>query len=171
MNVFEFAMQMEEDGKSYYENLASQTPLPGLKTIFSELAVDEQKHYDIFQKLKEGTSVSDMPHSAAIEGAKNVFETMPKSAITLKGIEASAAAYDHAMQMESESFKFYERAAKEEKNSETKKLLLRIADEERMHYNILENIYNFINAPNQSLDWAEFSNLGEFRQFGRETDV
>lgn len=170
MNVFEFAMKMEEDGKEYYENLANQTPLPGLKTIFSELAQDEQKHYEIFQQLKKGDSVSEMQGSTALEGAKNVFESLPKSGIALKGMESGTAAYDHAMQMEAESFKFYERAAREEKDQETKALLMRIADEERKHYNILENIFNFVNAPNQTLDWAEFSNLGEFRQFGRDID-
>jgi hypothetical protein len=28
----------------------------------------------------------------------------------------------------------------------------------------------FANAPNQYLAWGEFSNLEEFRQFGREVD-
>lgn len=170
MDVFEFAMKMEQDGKAYYENLAIQSPLPGLKTIFTELAGDEQKHYDIFQQLKAGEGVEDMPDSTALDDARNIFESLPKGAIAVKGIEDSTAGYDHAMQLEAESFKFYERAASEEKNPQTKKLLIRIAIEERKHYDILENIFNFINAPNQSLEWAEFSNLGEFRQFGRETD-
>lgn len=170
MTVFEFAMKMEEDGKAYYENLAIQTVLPGLETIFNRLAEDEQKHYEIIQQLKTHGSVPVMQDSTAIAEARNVFEALPKGALALKGIEDSTAAYDHAMQLESESFKFYERAAREEKNPETKKLLMKIAVEERKHYNILENVFNFINAPNQTLEWAEFSNLGEFRQFGRDTD-
>ena len=169
MNVFEFAMKMEQDGKAFYENLATQTQLPGLQTIFHNLAVDEQKHYEIFSKMKEGEAVADMPDSTALDTAKNVFETLPKGDIVLRGIEDSAAAYDHAMELEAESFKFYERAAREEKNPRAKELLVKIAVEERKHYNILENIHNFINAPNQTLEWAEFSNLGEFKQFGRDT--
>lgn len=170
MNVFEFAMKMEQDGKAYYENLAIQTSLPGLKTIFSELAEDEQKHYEVFEKLQAGGDVPAMQDSTAIESARNIFEDLPKGKIALTAIGESVAAYDHAMKLESEGFKFYERAAAEEKDPEAKKLLLKIAEEERKHYNILENIHNFINAPNQSLDWAEFSNLGEFRQFGRDVD-
>jgi len=34
MNVFDFAMKMEEDGKSFYETLAQKASLEGLKTIF-----------------------------------------------------------------------------------------------------------------------------------------
>lgn len=171
MNVFDFAMKMEEDGKAYYENLVIQTALPGLKTIFGGLAEDEQKHYEIFQKLKEDSTVPVMTESSAMAAAKNIFEGLPTGKIALKGIEDNLAAYDHAMQMESESFKFYERAAREESDPEIKNLLMRIAVEERKHFNILENVYNFINAPNQSLDWVEFSNLSEYRQFGRDTDI
>ena len=51
-----------------------------------------------------------------------------------------------------------------------KKLLLQIAEEEHKHFTILENVYNFVNAPNEQLEWGEFSNLGEFRQYGRDLD-
>lgn len=171
MNVFEFAMKMEEDGKAYYQLLASQTSLPGLQKIFSELADDEQKHYEIFRKLKEQEPVAEMQDTTVIENARNIFEGLPKGAVALAGVKDSTAGYDHAMELESQSFKFYERAADQETNPKTKELLLKIAVEERKHFNILENIFSFINAPNQSLEWAEFSNLSEFRQFGRDTDI
>jgi hypothetical protein len=34
----------------------------------------------------------------------------------------------------------------------------------------VQNIYDFVNAPTQYLAWGEFSNLDEFRQFGRDLD-
>ena len=43
MNIFEFAMKMELDGKAYYEKLVAETAVVGLKTIFTNLAADEQK--------------------------------------------------------------------------------------------------------------------------------
>jgi len=171
MNVFEFAMKMEEDGKAYYQGLADRTSQPGLKTIFVQLAEDEQKHFETFRMLKEGKGAPEMQDSDVIAEAKNVFETLPSGTIALKGMEDALAGYDHAMDLEAQSFKFYERVAREERDPKTKELLTRIAIEERKHYNILENIYSFINAPNQSLDWAEFSNLSEFSQFGREKDL
>ena len=74
------------------------------------------------------------------------------------------------MKLEAESFRFYEDAAAKESDAEVKALLLKVAGEEHKHYNVLENIYNFVNAPNQHMVWGEFSNLDEFRQFGRDTD-
>lgn len=171
MNVFDFAMKMEEDGKAYYEKLASQTSLPGLRTIFTRLAEDEQKHYEIFQELKTSRSVPAMQDTTILAEAKNVFEEIPKEEETLKGLEGDLAAYQHAMKIEADSFRFYENAAREEKNPATKNLLTKIAGEEHEHFNILENIFHFIDAPNQYLAWGEFSNLDEFRQFGRDVDI
>jgi rubrerythrin len=170
MNVFDFAMKMEEDGKAYYEKLANETSLPGLKTIFTSLAEDEQKHYEIFQELKKGGSALAMQDTNILAEAKNVFEELPKEEKTLKGLKGDLEAYQYAMKLESESFRFYENAASEEKNPATKELLTKIAVEEHKHFNILENIFNFVNAPNQFLAWGEFSNLDEFSQFGRDAD-
>jgi len=48
------------------------------------------------------------------------------------------------------------------------KALLLIAAEEHKHFQILENVCAFANAPSQFLAWGEFSNLEEFRNFGRK---
>jgi rubrerythrin len=159
MNVLDFAMKMEEDGKSYYEKLASQTDQPGLKTIFSRLAEDEHMHYEIFKKLKDGKSVSSVPESTTLEAVRNIFETLPLPEKALKNIAGTLDAYQHAMKVEAESTRFYEDAAAEEKDPQTKQILLQIAAEEKQHFNIMENIYHFTNAPNQYLAGSEISNV------------
>jgi len=171
MNVFEFAMTMEKDGKAYYEKLAKETLLPGLKTIFTQLAEDEQKHYEIFQELKSGKKVSARPESKALDNAKKIFPELAQDEVVLKGGLSDIDAYQHAMQLEADSFRLYEEAAAGENKPEIKELLLKIAAEEHKHFNILGNIYHFVNAPNQYLAWGEFSNLDEFHQFGRDEDV
>lgn len=170
MNVLDFAMDMESDGKAYYEKLAKATDLPGLKSIFSWLAEDEQKHYDIFSALKAGNTSTSMPETDILASARNVFEHLPRDAKALSDVSGALDAYRHAMKVEAESCKLYEDAAAKEEDSAIRDLLLKIAEEERKHFNVLENLYNFVNAPNQHLSWAEFSNVGEFRQFGRDVD-
>lgn len=169
MQVLDFAMQMEIDGKEYYEKLAGQTDVPGLKTIFLRLAEDEQKHYETFEKWKASGKVPAMPETTILADVRNVFETLPKSDL-LQGKKANLAAYQQAMKIEADSFRLYEDAAEKEQDRAMKKLLLQVAAEEHNHFNILENVYHFINAPNQYLAWGEFSNLDEFRQFGRDVD-
>ena len=171
MNVFDFAMQMEDNGYEYYTGLARAATLPGLKTIFTDLAEDEKKHREIFRVLKEGTSAPVSPGSTALATAKNVFLLLPKGEKGLQGLTDALPAYQHAMQLEADSFRFYEEAAAKENDADVKALLLKIAGEEHKHFNILENVYHFVNAPNKHLEWGEFSNLGEFRQYGRDTDI
>jgi len=166
MNVFDFAMKMELDGKAYYEQLSSHAKLKGLQVIFARLAEDEQKHYEVFQKLREGASVPAMQDSSALPDARNIFNDLLESQAAAEG-QGDLAAYRHAMQLEADSFRFYEDAAGRETKDAVRSLLLKIAEEEHKHFTILENIYQFVNAPNQYLAWGEFSNLDEFRQFGR----
>lgn len=169
MNIFDFAIKMEQDGKAFYEKLAKNTSHPGLRTIFARLAEDEQKHSEIFQALRSGEKKVAMADSTALEFAKNVFAALPKDAGTES--KGDLDSYRYAMQIEAESFRLYEDAAKNEKDAGTKELLLKIAAEEHKHFQIVENIFAFINAPNQFLAWGEFSNLEEFRNFGRSVDI
>lgn len=171
MNVFDFAMKMELDGKAFYEKLAQKTDVEGLKTIFSRLAADEQKHYETFQALQGKKESTVMQNSMALEEAQNVFEGLLAQKSTLGAIRGDLEGYRYAMKVEAESFRLYEDAARREKDEKVKGLLLQIAEEERQHFNILENIYNFVNAPHQFLAWGEFSNLEEFRNFGRDVDL
>jgi len=170
MNVFDFAMKMEMDGKAYYEKLARETAVAGLKTIFTRLAEDEQKHYETYEALKSGVKAPAMKETTVLEEAQNIFTLLPKGEATLREVSGDLEAYQYAMKIETDSFRLYEDAAAKENDLEVKALLLKIAGEEHKHFNILGNIYHFVNAPNQYLAWREFSNLDEFRQFGRKVD-
>jgi rubrerythrin len=170
MNVFDFAIKMELDGKAFYEKLAQGTNIAGLQTIFSRLAADEQKHYEIFLALKGQTQATAMEDTTVLELARNVFEELLEQKETLGPLKGDLEGYRFAMKVEADSFRLYEDAAQKERNQDVKSLLLRIADEEHKHFSILQNIHDFVNAPNQYLAWGEFSNIGEFRQFGRDVD-
>lgn len=172
MNVFDFALKMEVEGKSFYEKLASESADTGLKNIFLRLAEDEEKHYQTFLELKERSGISTMEDSTALEDTRTVFaQLMDNREAVLGKMQGDLEGYRYAMKLEADSVRLYEDAARQETNEELKTLLLRIAGEEQKHYNIMENVYDFFNAPNEYLAWREFSNLGEFHQFGRKVDL
>ena len=160
MNIFDFAMKMELDGKAYYEKLAAETTVGGLKSIFTSLAADEQKHYATIQAIKTGTNPK-MADSTVLEKAKNLFEELMADKNIAGSLNKSLDGYQHARKIEADSVKLYEDMAKKEDNPETVQLLLRIANEEKKHYNILDNLYDFVLAPQNFLAWGEFSNLKE----------
>jgi len=170
MNVFDFAIKMELDGKAFYEKLARETNVVGLQSIFVQLAADEQKHYETFMALKGKAQATAMEETPVLEQAKNVFENLLAQKESLGAVKGDLAAYSYAMNVEADSFRLYEEAANKENNADVRNLLLRIAGEEHKHFAILQNVYDFVNAPNQYLAWGEFSNVDQFRQFGRDVD-
>lgn len=161
MNMFDFAMKMELDGKAYYEKLAAETTDGGLKSVFTDLAADEQKHYEIIQAIKSGTNPK-MADSTALEKAKSIFEVLMGDMNIVGSLKKTLDGYNHARKLEADSVKLYEDMAKKEDNPETVQLLLKIANEEKKHFNILDNLYDYILAPQNYLAWAEFSNLKEY---------
>lgn len=172
MDVFEFGKKMELDGKEFYEQQAEKIGVPGLKNIFKRLAEDEQKHYDVLVRMQQAKSDNSMIDSDVLDEAKNVFEKIAADPDKPSNIDGGdLEGYRRAMQIEADSFRLYEKAADEEEDKNVRDLLLRIAREEHRHFNILESVYTFVNAPNQYLEWGEFSNLGEFRNFGRDVDI
>ena len=160
MNSLDFAMKMELDGKAYYEKLAVNTTDDGLKSIFTHLAADEQKHYETIKAIKTDTNL-EMSDSTVLEKAKNLFEVLIEDKNIAGSMNKSLDGYQHARRLEADSVKLYEDMAKLEDNPERVQLLLRIANEEKKHYNILDNLYDFALAPQNFLAWGEFSNLKE----------
>lgn len=160
MNIFDFAMKMEQDGKAYYEKLAAETDIVGLKNIFTSLAVDEQKHYETIQAIKTDTKLK-MTDSTVLEAAKNLFEEFAVDRNIGASLKKSLDGYQHARKIEADSVRLYEDMAKKEINPEVAQILLKIANEEKKHFNIMDNLYDYTLAPQNFLAWAEFSNLKE----------
>ena len=160
MNIFDFAMKMELDGKAYYEMLSDETTNTGLKTIFARLAADEQKHYDTINAIKTSTPWK-MADTTILDEAKNLFEELKKDKNIAGGLKKALDGYQHARKIEADSIHFYEDLATKENNPELKLLFSRIMDEEKKHYNIMDNLYDFVLAPQNFLAWGEFSNLKE----------
>lgn len=160
MNIFDFALKMEEDGKAYYEKLAAETSIPEFKSIFSLLAAAEQVHHDALLAMKKGVDTAQAD-SKVLAQAKNIFEKLLKMNETHDTLQFDRDGYLHAINAEEESIKFYENAAKRENNESAKNLLLMLAEDEKEHLSIVENIYEFVEKPRTFLAWGEFSNLKE----------
>lgn len=59
--ALEMAMQIEKNGEVFYHAVAAKATDPGVKTLFEELAVQEQRHYDVFQKMAGTASGAASP--------------------------------------------------------------------------------------------------------------
>jgi len=160
MNIFEYAMQMEKDGENYYRQLTQQTANIGLKTILTMLADEEVKHYNAIEKMK--TEELQMADTTILADAKNVFVQIKESdenfAFDIKQTEL----YKRAQDIEKKSREFYLEKANEVQEKYQKELFLRLAEEEKKHYFLLENIIEFVSRPEAWLEDAEFYHLEEY---------
>jgi rubrerythrin len=170
MNVYEYAMGMETDAEAIYKKMADNTDLKGIKKIFHDLASDERRHFETFKALKERTAAS-VSESPLLDEAKNVFTRMIEEKTGLAELKGDLEAYRHAMKLEAEAARFYREMLDKEQDASVRAQLKKIIDQEYNHFQIVENLYHFVNAPNQYLAWGEFSNIDEFHQFGREVDL
>lgn len=158
MNVFDFALKMEEDGKMFYEKLAAETVEAELKTIFSILAASEEEHRKSIETMMMDVAPVDAD-SKVLEKSRNVFEGLLEKKNAIDMLKGDPDGYRHAIKFAMAGIKLYEDLAKKESNPATSRILLMLAEEERKHLEIMENIYDFVEAPKDFLAWGEFSNI------------
>ena len=161
MDLVDFAMQMELDGKAHYEKLEQMTPVPGLKKIFSILAADEDNHFDVMKGMREGV-VLEMAGSIALETAKNVFQTVRLDETLVASMKTNLDAYRYAIKLEMDSIDNYEEMLKKDATKwrpAEVALLLKIIEEEQKHYNIMENIHDLIAEHDHYLTWRDFDKI------------
>lgn len=106
MDIHAIAMQMELDGKRYYEELMNSTKDKGLKMIFEMLAHDEEEHHRMVNEMKNIEEESI--RSETLKNANNIFAKMlcsdEKFDLTAGAIET----YKHALSLEEKSIDLYE---------------------------------------------------------------
>ena len=160
MDILDYAMKMEKDGESFYRQLAKDADSKGVKTIFAMLADEEVRHFNIIQKIKSRTP-QQIQDSQILNDVKNVFVQIKESGEKIDYHAKQSELYKKAQDIEELSRKFYlDKAAAA--MPEHKKIFLKLAEEEKKHYFLLENIIQFVSRPEQWLENAEFCHLEDY---------
>lgn len=168
MNIFDFAMSVEQSGMKFYRKMAQATDNPGLKKIFSMMVKDEEYLFHEFEKMREKAPKRALKDARVLAEATNLFAEKLDPKEVLEKIDDDLDAYRFIMAVEEKLYFMYERVAEQEKDPQLKNKLLEIARVEHREHDEIQATYDFVNAPNEYLDWGEFSNLGEFHNFGRD---
>ncbi len=164
MNIFEYAMKMEEDGRAFYLEHAEKVSVPELKRILVELAEDELRHYNIIKAMRDGqtTEYKEAEKTTILSTVKNVFESLKADGKELSFRADAKDLWEQAQEIEKKSEDFYRQKAGEVDNETQKLILNRIADEEHKHWVTLENVIQFLDRPKQWLENAEWSHLEDY---------
>jgi rubrerythrin len=166
MNIFDFAMKMEEDGKAFYEKMASQAGNSVIKDILLGLARDEEKHYEIFRRFRDGdlTGIEEMrtQRTKIMDEASNIFQQIASSKRELSFGADVRSTWVEAQQIEKKSEDFYREKAAEETKEGVRDTLNLIADEEHKHWVLIEHVLQFLERPKQWLEDAEWHHLEDY---------
>ena len=160
MNIFDYAMQMEKEGEVLYKSFAKNSPQKGLATIFTGLAEQEHKHYKTFKKMKNSEEFESIDTNF-LDDVKGVFTEWKKEKNKFNFNISQADLYRKALDIEKKSIDFYLEKSKEVNGDKQKQVFEKIANEEKSHYEIMENIIEFITKPERWVEHAEFSKIGE----------
>ena len=155
MNVYEYSMKVEKEGEAYYREMAAAAQNNGLKKIFTMLADEEVKHYNVFKNMmkKEDMNLEDLD---LITDTKTIFQTLLEEKDNVTFDVDQIQFYKDAIAREENSHDFYAEKAKDIKNDKEKEIFLHIAKEEIKHKEVLEEIVIFLEEPADWVASAEF---------------
>lgn len=153
LDVINFAIKMEVDGKEFYTKAASQTANELGKKLFTNLAAEEDIHRTVFMGIydsirnEKGWPKVDF-HPDGGSGLRTVFsQAMDK---TPKDFQASATELEAVVQaqaMEAKTYDFYHSHTATATQPAEKELYERLAAQEQEHNLILADYREYLKDP------------------------
>lgn len=149
------ALQMEEKSWILYEEAASKTNNAIVKKTMLFLAEWEKQHAEKIRKLNAHlmgelemidlkTECSEDPMCVVKDFfSRNIDDYKQK----MKGEPEDIQVYETGMEIETEGYKFYKRAAEETDDAEARQMFEWLAEEENVHYKFLEDQHSYLSDP------------------------
>jgi len=160
VDIYKFAMQMELDGRHFYLDLAKKTKNAGIKSVLTMMAESEAKHYNVILDMQKNDKTEYSKDVEVLTKIKNIFAKMKEE----KEIDVDVSQvefYKKASEIEADSEKFYLERADEEKDPHRKEIFLTLANEEKGHCILLENLVNLVSQPDSWIENSEWYNIDE----------
>ena len=155
MDALEMALKMETDAVAFYTEAAQKTKYPVGKKMLLAVAEDERRHHDMISQIIKGLHVTAKDVSP-LKNVKSIFETMTNE--MMKKLDASSdevEAFKIAMKMEQEGIDFYKKALAKSTKEKEKKFLAQLINEEKQHYAIFSDTYEYLAKTGRWFLWEE----------------
>lgn len=159
MNIIECTIKMKEETRAHYERLAAAVTENELKRLFSMLAEAEVEHIEKLVALKDTMNANDTVSFDKLDESVCVFSPHIDPRHLAESLRDDPDAYMHVVHEEEETIEFFDQLKNQSENEQMKKICQELAEKEREHLTMLENIYFFVEEPRTYLEWGEFSNL------------
>jgi rubrerythrin len=161
IEIIKESLKLELNGQSFFEQVADATHNELGKKMFMKLANDEAQHLkvfsDIFTKMVGEDWKKYVGDLKAREKAPMIEALAKKVASAGKESRASELeAISIAMDLERNAIEFFCNAAEKTGDIKAKEIFSKIADEERLHYDLLQAQHDHLTNSGYWFDVAEF---------------
>ena len=116
--VLKWAMEIEENGAAFYHTVAARSDDPQVRSLFEDLAAQERRHYQVFQKMLEkvkpdpdlssvGPQYADYEYYLQAVLANALFAGKDKGLTLARQAEDRETALQAAMSFEKDTLLFF----------------------------------------------------------------
>jgi rubrerythrin len=153
LEVLQLAIQMEVEGKDFYQQASQKIKNKLARELFQHLANEEDVHRrkfeEIYGALKRGRNWPDVkPPSEQGKRLKSLFAEATKAlGSKIKVAESELEAIKVAMDMEIKSYNFYRSRSEQSSLPVEKRFYEALAGEEREHHLALLDSHEYLSDP------------------------
>ncbi len=164
--AIKMAIDLEKNGRKFYQQAADKTESESGKKIFKMLAHEEMLHLATFEKMLKSMDktvdwremIKGYPQARQVP----VFDKKEKPDQVRKVSTDELEALRIAMKQEREAIEFFDKVMAQAEDETTKKIFDFVREQEVYHYDLLQAEYDYINHTGFWFDSAEFRMDGKF---------
>jgi rubrerythrin len=167
MDIFKYAREIELQSEQLYRDLATQSPIQEIASIFGFLAGEERRHCELLRTMSRHAAFPSIEKSSILIDSKAAFKNLSEH-FTAPGTIAVDREYalGAALDFEKKSISLYEKALMElapgSDDERSRPVLLQILEQEKNHARLVESLMEFHRHPHEWLENAEWNHLDEF---------
>jgi rubrerythrin len=159
MDIFEFAIGMENEGETYYREQAKKNADNGLKGVFTMLAEDEKQHAKILEDISAGEALIQ---TDTLTKSKSIFNGMGDFKDETKVDPSQIDLYTMALEMERKSIDLYQEYLEKADDTAQKKIFSYLVSQEKDHYAVIEELLIMVR---HALQWVENAEFGLRKEY------
>ncbi|GFO55144.1 hypothetical protein GMSM_21510 [Geomonas sp. Red276] len=144
MTPKDVVLSKEEVGKGRYERFSALSPNPDVSRIFTMISEDEARHAEALRALEAAGKV-DLPTSATLEWARPLLHSLRSG--KRQRFRYETAEYLAALDFEASSARHLWELAREATHLWERELLMRMAEEDEVHFTLLEQLGEILAQP------------------------
>ena len=152
LTALEQAMEVERQGKAFYEEAAERVQDPMGKAVFQTLARDEIEHLRLLQAEYEAIDSAqewmelDEAKVCELQTPLKVFPDERDAAMVIPPEATDLDALKLAMEFEQKGYDSYVKASQETDDPNGKKVFEFLAKQENSHYVFLQKTYDYLTS-------------------------